>query len=91
MNFHETVFGRQFFEGTMPRIAKNLERIADALEKSAKPEIALPDREKIKAAEEELVTSGFVSDEKEAQCAIWKVGLVLFGIDLYPDEEVENG
>ena len=30
--FYETRGGRQFIDGTMPRIAKALERIADALE-----------------------------------------------------------
>ncbi len=31
-DFYETRGGRQFIDGTMPRIAKALERIADALE-----------------------------------------------------------
>lgn len=31
--FHETMMGRRFIEGTMPSIMRSLERIADALEK----------------------------------------------------------
>lgn len=30
---HETLMGRKLIEGTLPEIAKQLERIADALEK----------------------------------------------------------
>lgn len=32
--FFQTVMGRKFYEGTAPSIAKQLERIADALEES---------------------------------------------------------
>jgi len=32
-DFHETRMGRRFIEGTMPKIANALERIADALER----------------------------------------------------------
>jgi len=32
--FFQTVMGRVFFDGTMPRIAKALERIADHLDKN---------------------------------------------------------
>lgn len=32
IQFHETVMGRQFFQGTVPRLTKAIERIADALE-----------------------------------------------------------
>ena len=35
--FFMTRMGQQFFDGTMPRIAKALERIAKALEAEAKP------------------------------------------------------
>ena len=31
--FHQTLMGRKLIEGTLPEIAKQLERIADALEK----------------------------------------------------------
>lgn len=34
--FWQTIMGRQFFDGTVPRIAKALERIADALEEQNK-------------------------------------------------------
>lgn len=34
--FFQTVMGRQFFEGTVPRIARALERIAKALEQEPK-------------------------------------------------------
>lgn len=37
-DFYQTVMGRRFFESTMPRIARALERIADALERTAPPE-----------------------------------------------------
>lgn len=33
MDFHDTITGQHFFNGTMPRIARSLERIADSLEK----------------------------------------------------------
>ena len=31
--FHETIRGRTFYESTMPTIARELKRVADALEK----------------------------------------------------------
>jgi len=33
MAFHDTVLGRRFFEGQLPKLIKELGRIADALEK----------------------------------------------------------
>ena len=33
MNLHETVMGKRLIEGTLPKIARALERIADATEK----------------------------------------------------------
>ena len=33
MDFYQTVMGKRFFEGTVPEIARQLKRIADALEK----------------------------------------------------------
>jgi hypothetical protein len=36
MQFHETHGGHIFYQGTMPRIAERLDRIATALEKIAK-------------------------------------------------------
>ncbi len=38
MDFYQTKGGQQFYYGTMPRIAKALERIADVLEASSKKE-----------------------------------------------------
>jgi len=35
--FFQTVMGRSYYEGTMPRIARALERIAAALEKQNEP------------------------------------------------------
>ena len=35
---HETLMGRKLIEGTLPEIARNLKRIADALEKQTKEE-----------------------------------------------------
>ena len=35
--FFQTIMGRQFYDGTLPRIAKALERIADALEAAKVP------------------------------------------------------
>ena len=35
---HETLMGRKLIEGTLPEIARQLERIADALEKRQTPE-----------------------------------------------------
>ena len=34
MKFHETVFGKRFFDGQLPNLIKQLARIADALEES---------------------------------------------------------
>lgn len=31
--FHETVYGKRFFDSQLPKLIKTLERIADALEK----------------------------------------------------------
>lgn len=39
-NFGRTIMGHQFFEGTIPKIAKALERIADNLDKMEQPENA---------------------------------------------------
>ncbi len=36
MQLHETVMGRRLIEGTLPDIANQLERIANALEKKTK-------------------------------------------------------
>lgn len=33
--FHQTRIGRDFYEGTMPRLVRVLERIADVLEQNA--------------------------------------------------------
>ena len=33
INFHETVMGKQFFQGTMPAIARSLETIAEEMQK----------------------------------------------------------
>lgn len=35
--FHETVYGKRFFESQLPKLIKALERIADALEKQNEP------------------------------------------------------
>lgn len=35
---HETLMGRKLIEGTLPEIARQLERIADSLEKKQTPE-----------------------------------------------------
>ena len=35
---HETLMGRKLIEGTLPEIARQLERIANALEKKQKPD-----------------------------------------------------
>ena len=37
IDFFQTVMGRQFYDGTLPRIAKALERIANALEAAKAP------------------------------------------------------
>ena len=34
IEFYQTVMGKQFYQGTLPSIAKELSRIADALEKA---------------------------------------------------------
>lgn len=38
MQFFETVMGKRFFEGQVPKLINALERIADALEKEPVPE-----------------------------------------------------
>jgi len=38
---HETLMGRKLIEGTLPNIAHQLQRIADALEKKSGEEISL--------------------------------------------------
>ncbi len=34
--FHETQYGKRFFDGQLPKLIKALERIADALEEANK-------------------------------------------------------
>lgn len=34
--FHETMYGKRFFDSQLPKLIKALERIADALEKQNK-------------------------------------------------------
>ena len=34
--FHETTYGKRFFDSQLPKLIKALERIADALEKQNK-------------------------------------------------------
>ena len=36
MNLHETVMGKRLIEGTLPKIARALERLADAMEQPEK-------------------------------------------------------
>lgn len=33
VQFHETTYGKRFFDSQLPKLIKSLERIADALEK----------------------------------------------------------
>lgn len=44
MNFFETVMGRRFFENSVPRLIKAVERVADALEKTNAREERKPER-----------------------------------------------
>lgn len=37
IKFHETVRGKRFFDGQLPKLINTLERIANALEKQDKP------------------------------------------------------
>ena len=41
-SFFQTIMGHTFYEGTVPRIAKALERIAVALEEANKKAAAIP-------------------------------------------------
>ena len=41
-SFFQTIMGHTFYEGTVPRIAKALERIAAALEEANKKAAAIP-------------------------------------------------
>lgn len=79
MNFYETVMGHRFFEGSVPRIANALERIATALEKQENacanvPSPSAPNGElfALMTAHPELpvipmVTSGIVADDTYAR------------------------
>lgn len=42
--FHETQYGKRFFESQLPKLIKALERIADALEEQNKPIIAVEEK-----------------------------------------------
>ena len=44
--FHETMMGKRFFESQLPRLIKELGRIADALEKQNEPVIEEKKEEK---------------------------------------------
>ena len=41
--FFQTIMGKKFYEGTVPRIASALDRIANSLEFLANPNAGLPD------------------------------------------------
>jgi len=47
--FHQTIMGRRFIEGTMPRIADALERISNKLE-APKPTVGNPTQVKARKA-----------------------------------------
>jgi hypothetical protein len=44
--FHQTMMGKRFIEGTMPSIARSLERIVELLEKKLEPEAEVPAKSK---------------------------------------------
>lgn len=44
--FHETVLGRRFFESQLPKLIKELGRIADALEKQNEPLVTIKEEKK---------------------------------------------
>jgi hypothetical protein len=86
--FFQTVMGRQFFDGTMPRIAEALERIADrmataeqataTLEQVVAPVDATADRvAELEAALAECLTLAGHIDEPERDEALDKVRAVL--------------
>lgn len=64
--FHETGMGRKFFESTLPKIAKQLERMTEILERSmsSSPDMAFASREVERArnsAQEKLRDPAYMS------------------------------
>ena len=81
MEFHETKGGHEFYFGTMPRVAKALEKIAGALEKREQKESPLT-KERVLAAQRVLMDNGIEPDETGT--VIEALGCVLF------DAEIED-
>lgn len=50
MNFHETILGRRFFEGDIPRLIKAIERVADNLDVLASQQAQMSEAETSAAA-----------------------------------------
>lgn len=46
MAFHETIMGKRFFESQLPKLIKELGRIADALEEQNKQKIEIKEENK---------------------------------------------
>jgi len=68
IEFHSTLMGRQFFDGTMPRIASALERLADVSEKLTKNDLV-------------AVASEFTEGERDkAQRALIQIDALVEGI-----------
>ncbi len=41
INFHDTVLGRRFFEGQLPKLIETLGRIADCMEKEQERQVCV--------------------------------------------------
>ena len=79
MEFHETRGGHEFYFGTMPRVAKALEKIAENLEKREQKESPLT-KEKVLAAQRVLMDNGIEPDE--TGIVMQALGCVLFDAEL---------
>ena len=79
MEFYETKGGHEFYFGTMPRVAKALEKIAENLEKGEQKESPLT-KEKVLAAQRVLMDNGIEPDE--TSIVMLTLGYVLFDADI---------
>jgi hypothetical protein len=71
--FHQTMMGKRFIEGTMPSIARSLERIVELLEKKLEPESPadfLSEVQYKKSQVQYLVNEGVCSSMSEARRVI---------------------
>lgn len=73
LQLHETVMGRRLIEGTLPNIARSLERIADKLDKmGGSPELGAPATVSRSKEQEALIDLLGVLLRANAENGVWQ-------------------